>query len=175
MSAVLNSPVTRFRAMLESDIDKVLEVEHSAYDYPWTAAIFVDCLSVGYHCAVLESESHIIGFVVVSAAVGEAHLLNLCVDENHRGLGHGSELLHYALKIASDLGCRDIFLEVRPSNKAALRLYRRRGFRSIGTRPNYYRALGGREDAFVMTTSLDPADHSSVFVALPSDCVQFKH
>jgi ribosomal-protein-alanine N-acetyltransferase len=45
-------------------------------------------------------------------------------------------------------------LEVRPSNEAALRLYQRYGFLRIGTRPGYYPAVGGREDAVVMRVPL---------------------
>lgn len=161
--------------MIESDIDAVMEIEQNAYHFPWSAAIFRDCLRVGYQCFILERENRVLGFVIISVAVNEAHLLNLCVDNDFRGEGHGGALLHQALATAIRLGCRDIFLEVRPSNEAALQLYRRRGFRTIGTRPDYYRALDGREDALVLTTSLDPDDHSSVYVALPFDSVQLEH
>jgi ribosomal-protein-alanine N-acetyltransferase len=47
-----------------------------------------------------------------------------------------------------------MFLEVRPSNMDAERLYRRRGFEEVGFRPAYYQAEGGREDALVMQLDL---------------------
>jgi ribosomal-protein-alanine N-acetyltransferase len=44
----------------------------------------------------------------------------------------------------------DVFLEVRPSNPAAIRLYQSHGFAQIGVRRGYYQALDGREDAVVL-------------------------
>ena len=55
----------------------------------------------------------------------------------------------------SKLGqCTSMFLEVRPSNPGATRLYLKRGFRNIAIRPDYYRAGDGREDAIVMELTL---------------------
>jgi ribosomal-protein-alanine N-acetyltransferase len=46
-------------------------------------------------------------------------------------------------------GAQVLFLEVRPSNAAGLKLYARHGFRRIGVRRDYYPAQGGRENALV--------------------------
>jgi ribosomal-protein-alanine N-acetyltransferase len=48
----------------------------------------------------------------------------------------------------------DVFLEVRPSNTAAIRLYQSLGFTQIGMRRGYYQAEGGREDAVVLRRTL---------------------
>jgi ribosomal-protein-alanine N-acetyltransferase len=47
-----------------------------------------------------------------------------------------------------------MFLEVRPSNEAARRLYDKLGFNEIGTRHNYYPAAQGREDALILAKQL---------------------
>jgi ribosomal-protein-alanine N-acetyltransferase len=47
-----------------------------------------------------------------------------------------------------------IFLEVRPSNRIALKLYATAGFERIGTRPAYYQAENGREDAVILAATL---------------------
>jgi ribosomal-protein-alanine N-acetyltransferase len=48
-----------------------------------------------------------------------------------------------------------IFLEVRPSNKIAVSLYKKRGFNEIGVRKNYYPAVNGRrEDAVMLALDL---------------------
>ena len=85
---------------------------------------------------------------------GEAHLLNLCVREQFRFRGLGSQLLRYLLQQAVVAGARVMFLETRPSNQAAIRLYQSHHFVQIGVRRGYYQAAGGREDALVMRRTL---------------------
>jgi len=77
-------------------------------------------------------------------------VLNLCIGQNHRGLGLGRHLLRRLLDVARWNGAERVFLEVRPSNPVAQTLYRSIGFEEIGRRPNYYPAKQGREDAIVM-------------------------
>ena len=55
------------------------------------------------------------------------------------------------------LGAGEAFLEVRPSNTAAIRLYLSMGFAQVGVRRGYYQAVGGREDAAVLRLSLADA------------------
>ena len=43
MSAVLK-PAPQLRPMREVDVESIIEIEHCAYDFPWTAGIFHDCL-----------------------------------------------------------------------------------------------------------------------------------
>ena len=47
-----------------------------------------------------------------------------------------------------------IYLEVRPSNAAGLRLYERFGFKQLGVRKDYYPAMTGREDALFLGLSI---------------------
>ncbi len=166
MSAVVDSPVMHIRPMRSTDVDRIMEIESDGYPFPWTPAIFLDCMGVGYHCSVLTNGDSIVAYSIVTVAAGEAHLLNLCVHSEQQGQGCGSLLLSHVLLTAHQAGARDLFLEVRPSNQSALMLYQRYGFRSIGKRPDYYRAMGGREDALVLTRSLDEEDAAGVFTAL---------
>jgi len=55
---------------------------------------------------------------------------------------------------AAEVGADKIFLEVRPSNQVALRLYASVGFEQIGIRPAYYQAENGREDAVILAAAL---------------------
>ena len=63
-------------------------------------------------------------------------------------------LLEHSISHARSLDCHVMFLEVRPSNVDAGRLYLLRGFEEVGTRPSYYQSKGGREDALVMRLDL---------------------
>jgi ribosomal-protein-alanine N-acetyltransferase len=143
-------PEVLIRDMGPDDVHRVARVESRSYDFPWSEGIFRDCLRAGYYCCVAEIDHIIIGHGIMSTGAGEAHVLNLCVAEPYRFRGVGSQLLEHLLDFAKSLGVGDVFLEVRPSNTVAIRLYQSRGFAQIGVRRGYYQAVGGREDAVVL-------------------------
>ena len=101
---------------------------------------------------------HALRDVNLSIAAGEAHVLNVCVDPDLQGHGHGRRLFRALIDIGRKLGAQRVFLEVRPSNPAAVALYHDEGFNEIGRRPRYYPAHNGREDAIVMARELFDAD-----------------
>ena len=142
--------------MQPADLKAVAAVERAAYQYPWSLGIFRDCLLAGYYCLVLDVAGSVTGYGVMSVAAGEAHLLNLCVHPNAQRLGYGRRLLNALMLRAADAGADKIFLEVRPSNGAALHLYDSVGFEQIGIRPAYYQAENGREDAVILAATLQP-------------------
>jgi len=149
-------PEVKVRPMIDDDVEHVLRVEQASYTFPWSAGIFHDCLRVGYQCSVLEVGPVIGGYSVLSSGAGEAHLLNLCVRDEFRFRGLGRMLLLHMMQQARSNGARLIFLETRPSNLAAIRLYHSQSFVQIGIRKGYYQAVGRREDAIVMRRTLDP-------------------
>jgi ribosomal-protein-alanine N-acetyltransferase len=153
MSAVLKD-VPLLTPMAERDLDEVVAIENAIYTHPWTRGNFSDSLHAGYACRTWRLGAELIGYFVVVAAAGEAHLLNLSVAARQQRSGHGSALLREAALIARRLGAKSLFLEVRPSNHGAQALYRRFGFRKVGLRRGYYPAHGGREDALVLALSL---------------------
>jgi ribosomal-protein-alanine N-acetyltransferase len=75
-----------------------------------------------------------------------------------QGQGLGSMLLAHLCKVAVAFGATQLFLEVRSSNEAGLRLYDKWGFVRIGCRKDYYPAAQGREDAIVMRRELELKD-----------------
>lgn len=157
MSAAVR-PNTEIRPMQAADLGGVQLVEQVAYDYPWSRAVFRDCLLAGYFSLVLDVEGQVSGYSIMSIAAAEAHVLNLCVHPELRRLGYGRRLLNAMLFRAQDAGVRQVFLEVRPSNTAAISLYRSAGFAEIGVRPAYYQARDGRENAVVLSLSLPATD-----------------
>jgi len=154
MSAILNEPTLSFRPMQEADLAEVIEIERRSYPYPWTRTIFSDCLRAGYSCWVCERQGIIEGYGVISVAAGESHLLNLCVRPEALQQGIGRKLLKHFISVARRHGAEVVFLEVRPSNRAALALYGKNGFNELGVRKDYYPAEGGREDALILARVL---------------------
>jgi ribosomal-protein-alanine N-acetyltransferase len=83
------------------------------------------------------------GFIMSRAVAGEAEILSIAVDRSARGRGLARRLLMLHLGRLAGLGVRTIFLEVDERNESARRLYSRAGFRSVGTRKDYYREGAG--------------------------------
>jgi ribosomal-protein-alanine N-acetyltransferase len=145
---------SRLRPMVQADLPAVAALERESYVFPWNDQFFADCLRVGYHCVVVDTSAGTGGYAVLSMGAGEAHVLNLCVAERLRRRGVGRMLLLSLLRHARDRGIRDAFLEVRRSNKGAIRLYHDLGFECVGQRRGYYQAQEGREDALVYRLEL---------------------
>jgi len=149
-------PDILIRPMSEDDVSEVIAVERASYQFPWSEGIFRDCLRVGYVCRVVTVNEAIIGYGVMSVGAGEAHILNLCIGESYRCRGVGRRLLTYLVDRGAAAGMNEAFLEVRPSNTSAIRLYLSVGFEQVGMRRGYYQAVGGREDAAVLKLALRP-------------------
>lgn len=138
------------RPMAAEDIPAVMEIEERVYPFPWTPGNFADAIDSGYLCKVAQLEGEMVGYAVMMPAVDDVQLLNISIAAEHQGKGLGSELLESMMALARELRMQRMLLEVRPSNAAALGLYRKHGFTEIGQRRGYYPAHNGREHAIVM-------------------------
>jgi ribosomal-protein-alanine N-acetyltransferase len=139
--------------MNRSDLAQVVAIEKSSYHFPWGEDIFRDCLNTRYDCWVCELGEDVLGYGIMSMAVGEAHILNLCVSPKEQKQGIGRKILEHLISIAKT-DAEQMFLEVRPSNIHAIALYDSIGFNEIGVRKGYYEAVNGREDALMLALEL---------------------
>lgn len=139
-----------------ADLPQVLSIENDVYSHPWTHGNFIDALDSGYQCRVLrDAQGTLVGYFLLMSAVDEAHLLNISVHRAWQRRGIGRQLLDAVAALARQQGMASILLEVRPSNRRAIAIYRQYGFAPIGVRRNYYPAAdNAREDAIVMRLAL---------------------
>jgi len=142
--------MTRLREMNLADMDAIMRIEQRVHAHPWTRGNFTDALKSDCVCKVYEVEGEMLGYFVFMPAVDEAQLLNISIAAKQQRKGLGRKLLGETMEIARGMNMRRMLLEVRPSNVAALGLYRDAGFREIGLRCGYYAADNEREDAIVM-------------------------
>lgn len=143
-----------FGAMQAEDLPTIDAIERTLYDFPWTRGNFADSLNAGHRCWLCRVGGECVAYAIVMSALDEAHLLNLSVAKAWQGRGIGRAFLEHLCDEAKVSGATRMFLEVRPSNAAGQALYRSAHFAPIGRRRGYYPAVGGREDAIVMTRDL---------------------
>jgi ribosomal-protein-alanine N-acetyltransferase len=132
------------------DLDDVMEIEQASFSLPWSRWMFERELRSRErsHFLVVRSGSELVGYVGFWMVLDEAHIVTIAVRSDFRRRGVGSYILASALGLAVRLGAGRATLEVRITNLAAQRLYRKFGFEKIAIRKNFYSDTG--EDAYVM-------------------------
>ncbi|WP_100012604.1 ribosomal protein S18-alanine N-acetyltransferase [Lentibacillus sediminis] len=142
------------RRMDLTDVDQVMEVEQATFSSPWTAEIFHQEIGHNQHAHyfVLELEKKIIGYAGAWIVVDDAQITNIAVDPAYRGNKFGEKLFRFTIQQIMMHGAVRLSLEVRVSNIAAQKLYRKFGLVPGGVRKNYY--ADDQEDALVMWVNL---------------------
>jgi ribosomal-protein-alanine N-acetyltransferase len=142
------------RRLLYPDLPQVIAIERRVFPTPWSLAMFVLELSKqsGICLAAttipgIPGGRRLIGYLICSRYETVWHIMNIAVDAEHQGQGVASALLAELYERVGDEAAR-YTLEVRRSNRLAIGLYEREGFRAAGLRRRYYQDNG--EDALVM-------------------------
>lgn len=133
----------------------IMQIEKASFPSPWSWPMFEEEIHRPVASLwVLVDQDHVVGYICFWRTAGEIHLVNLAVHPAERFRGHARRMLETMIGEGRRCGDTRVWLEVRPSNLAARRLYERLGFYATGRRPKYYRDTG--EDAIIMTLALDP-------------------
>lgn len=141
--------------MTRADLSAVLTIEQSVFTVPWTTGTFRTLMQrAGARLWVAEWDGAVIGYAAVWAVLDQAELGNVAVAPEHRRRGVASMLVETVLRWLEQRRVREVFLEVRASNRAAQRLYERHGFQPVGRRKGYYSRP--REDALVLRRPVAP-------------------
>jgi [ribosomal protein S18]-alanine N-acetyltransferase len=158
-------PDVRIEPMRPEDLDTVLEIERVSFKTPWSREAFLHELERNRVAALwvaraertgeATATSPVAGYLCLWVVADEVHVTNLAVDPAWRGEGIGRLLLGTLLFRHRAAGARRAFLEVRPANVEARRLYEGLGFHQVGRRRGYYVDTG--EDALLLEARLDEA------------------
>jgi [ribosomal protein S18]-alanine N-acetyltransferase len=143
------------RRLSYADLPQVVAIERRAFTTPWSLAMFVLELSKpGGICLAAEVQlgdngksRELVGYLVCSRYDYVWHVMNVAVDPDRRRHGIATTLLEALFDRVGDPDAQ-YTLEVRQSNRGAIELYERLGFKSAGLRRHYYADNG--EDAIVM-------------------------
>jgi ribosomal-protein-alanine N-acetyltransferase len=153
----------RIRAARADDIPHLIQLERTTATAPhWSDSDYraiakklePNSGNATYIALIVESpqEKRLLGFLMAQAIGTDCEIENIVVAESERRRGLGSRLVQEFKRIASARAVANIFLEVRESNQAAIRLYVQNGFRQEGRRKDYYR--NPDEDALLLRLAL---------------------
>ncbi len=103
------------------------------------------CIVAEYGTPVIRKE--VAGFILTERTGELGHVITLDVLQAFRRLSVGSSLLEAAEQEAASQGAACMYLETATTNKAAIALWKKHGYRESGTIENYY---GRGQHAFEM-------------------------
>jgi ribosomal-protein-alanine N-acetyltransferase len=150
----------RLARMTEADLDEVLAIERASFASPWQREHFAAEIrrpELALNLVAREATA-LAAYVCAWCLGGELKINNLAVRADLRSCGVGRWLVTHVLTHAAERGCTLATLEVRPSNAAAIRLYRALGFAEVGRRKGYYAREG--EDAILMEARIHGGSRS---------------
>ena len=141
-------------------LEAILEIEKRSFPSPWNRRAFLAELSnpIAQLWGAIKAEQ-LVGYACFWIFPDEIHLLNIAIHPESRGQGIAQHLIHCIIETAISYAIPSIWLEVRPSNEAAAKLYRRMGFAVVGNRKNYY--VDTHEDAVIMALALEAGRHAA--------------
>ena len=150
--------IDRFRSPAREDAAAIELVGRQVLTRPWSAGQVAAHLAAATRCDLLAESAAcgVAGYILGRIAGDEAELLQVAVARQLQGRGLGTRLLARWLERLGERGVHRTYLEVRPSNRRALSLYRRHGFHLLGRRRRYYR--NPQEDALLLARPMAARD-----------------
>ena len=148
------SSPAQLRSYLPSDFETLYRIDQVCFPEGIAYGRFemkVYLRAKGCHCLLAESGGNVAGFILTELAPDEGHIITLDVLENYRRQGIGSLLLAAGEEEAASRGGKRMVLETATTNKAAIALWRKHGYRQVVTIEDYY---GRGRDAFQMGKDL---------------------
>ncbi len=143
------------RAAREEDVPVVAALEAEVFPDPWPAHLYMQEVGqpLRYQRVVYTEDGFLAAYLFACWQVDELHVLKVATHPLHEGKGLATSLMAEAKVEAERGGAHRLVLEVRPSNRRALHLYRHLGYVVVGRRPRYY---ADGDDALVMTLEIGP-------------------
>jgi len=132
---------TKIRKFSEKDLIQINKIENLVFDQePYSPYTFLQYNNPKTAFYVAEKNNQIIGYVIIKTMFPKnAKLISIAVHPDHQSQGIGTKLIKKAINKTKDLGARKINLEVRKTNKKAIKFYRKLGFKKTKIKKNYYR------------------------------------
>ncbi len=137
------------RWMIRRDMAEVLEIEHAAFEFPWSEDDFIRCLRQR-NCIgmVADHDDQVVGFMIYELHKTRLHILNFAVAASHRRQGIGTQMVDKLTAKLSNQRRSRILLEVRETNLPAQVFFRSHGFRAVSVLRDFYEDT--TEDAYLM-------------------------
>lgn len=134
------------------DLSRVYEIECKSFKDPYHVMFLLNLYELySESFFVAEKNGYVVGYAISRRINDKGHIIAIAVDPPNRGRGLGKALMEATTETLKSLGVREVFLEVRASNKGAIRFYETLGFMRRGVLKSYY---SDGEDGILLKKSL---------------------
>ena len=152
---MVNLDKLQIQPMQADHLSSVLEIENVSFPTPWSYRSYMGEITRNNfaHYFVGLIEDKVVGYIGIWIVLDEAHITTIAVAPEFRGNHIAERFIEFGVEYSKVWGAEKMLLEVRVSNKAAQKVYKRMGFVEIGVRKQYYSDT--LEDAIVMLKRYD--------------------
>ena len=124
-------------------LDTLYQIEEQCFSEEAFTKRQIAYLLTDYNTIALtaKTQNEVAGFIIVQVEIDETeygHIITVNVALNYRHKGVATKLLHEAESLLKDRGIRECRLEVREDNNAAIKLYHKLGYQTMGKLERYY-------------------------------------
>lgn len=167
--ASIEGRVASLRPMTVDDVVAAAAIEQASFERGWTPSAFRRELTENRvaRYVVADAGGEMVAFAGLWVVLDEGHVVTVAVHPLWRRRGLGQLMVHALTVVALEHGLDSFTLECRPSNEAALALYRKYGFYEVGRRRRYY--ADGEDALILMTESLASAVYRSRLARLEGE------
>lgn len=139
----------RIEPLQECYLDQVCALEEEVFSMPWHRESFQEMIEDKNACYLVAlQQEEVVGACGLRNIVGDGEVTNVVTKKAYQNRGIGATLLNQLFSIGRTMGVEAYTLEVRVSNRPAIHLYQKLGFKEEGIRKNFYEKP--REDALIM-------------------------
>ena len=151
----------QIRWLIRRDMQEVMDIERSCFEFPWTEEDFLSCLRQR-NCIgmVAEHGDEIVGFMVYELQKSRLRIMNFAVSAKTRRQGVGVQMMQRLVDKLSQQRRKEIILEVRETNLEAQLFFKGQGFRAVSVLRNHYDDT--TEDAYYMQYRLDAGSEADI-------------
>jgi len=138
----MKKPKLIFNPIFIEDLTRIMPIERQIYPNPWSTRIMQDCIQAGYQCIkgqINSKPEEIACYALMMIGYEESNLLNIGVNPKFQRQSLATQMMQRLFLISRINHAKLMWLEVRESNQAAINLYQKLDFKTIGKRKNYYK------------------------------------
>jgi len=131
--------MVHLRKFSPSDLYRIYEIEAESFSDPYHPIFLVNLYELYSETFLVAEEGRtVLAYIIARRVWNRGHIVAIAVGKKYRRRGIGRMLIQEVEKRLASTGVKEIWLEVRASNREAIKFYNSLGYRQSSLQKNYY-------------------------------------